>query len=356
MLPPHTPLALGTAALLGGTGLLAGWPIPRGGSQAIVDFLVRTLESLGGTIECNRRVDPGALPPEILSADLVLWDTDATTAHLAARPDTPAPPRRYGPGAAKADFVTNAPIPWSDPAMRQAGTVHLGGTWSDVSAAERAINSGRPAEHPVVLVSQPSLFDSSRAPAGLHTVWAYAHVPFGSRENPAEIITREIERFAPGFSATVLDVRTTTAEQLSEYNLNYVGGDIATGATRGLQMLTGGSLRKARAGESTGAASLGPAGGPGLDRGLRKSWRSVLSSSTRLRLPVHSLLSWPARFAASPWTLPRPGWYLCSAATPPGPGVHGMAGYIAARLALQTMDQPAPSSLRRAYQAMTPCP
>lgn len=275
MLPPGSPVALATGAALGGVGLALGWPIPEGGSQRIADALVRRLESLGGRIECGRRVAPEALPPEILEADLVLWDTDADLALTAAAGRPPRRPRQYGPGAAKADYVTSAPIPWTDPRMARAGTVHLGDGWAEVSRAEKAVNAGRAAKHPVVLVSQPSLFDPTRAPAGLHTVWAYAHVPAGSDADPAAMITAEISRWAPGFEETILDVRTVSARGMAAGNGNYVGGDIASGATRGLQLLT-----------------------------------------TRHRLP-------------------RPGWFLCSGAAFPGPGVHGLSGVIAAKTALR---------------------
>ncbi|MEX3510323.1 NAD(P)/FAD-dependent oxidoreductase [Kocuria carniphila] len=307
MLPPGAPLALGTGLLLGGAGLVAGWPIPIGGTQRITDFLVEHLEELGGEIECNRPVSPHDLPEEIETADLVLWDTDAELAHSAAggvdrrsgqigEAVTRRGPRRYGPGAAKADFVTNAPIPWSDARLSEAATVHVGGTWRQMASAERSVGHGVLAEHPVMLVSQPSVFDPTRAPRGLHTVWAYAHVPADSSVDPADLITREIERYAPGFSKTVLDARTSTAASMAEYNMNYVGGDIASGATRGLQLVT------------SGHAGVRPGSG------LRGRLEGV---------------------ATAPWTLPRRGWYLCSGTTPPGPGVHGMSGAIAASLALR---------------------
>lgn len=303
MLPPASPLALGTGALLGGAGLLSGWPIPVGGSQAIADALVRRAESLGVLIECGRRVDPADLPAELEAADLVFWDTDPAAAHRAVSPGGPSSSRRYGPGAAKADFVTSASIPWRDPRLRRAGTVHLGGAWGEVARAEREVNAGRLPAHPFSLVSQPSLFDPTRAPEGLHTVWAYAHVPHGSRADPAEIITREIERFAPGFAATVLDVTTTTAAGFPAFNPNCVGGDIASGATRGWQLLTSGTLARGP------VSGRGPVPGKRFQRGL----------------------------LAAPWALPREGWFLCSGATPPGPGVHGMSGHIAARLALREL-------------------
>jgi phytoene dehydrogenase-like protein len=283
MIPPSRPVAVATGALLGGAALTTGWPIPIGGSQRIADFLVHTLESLGGTVRCGARVRPATAPedfPEIAAADIVLWDTDVRVAQEAAS-GVPAAPRRYGLGAAKADFVTSAPIPWRDARVAQAGTVHLGGPWSRIAASEKAAARGEHPERPVTLVSQPTRFDPTRAPLGLHTVWAYAHVPAHSTEDPRQIITREIERWAPGFADTVLDARCRTAEDIELHNANFVGGDIASGATQGLQLLTSGT---------------------GLN----------------------------------PWALPRPGWFLCSGATPPGPGVHGMSGVIAAQLALRS--------------------
>lgn len=281
MIPPSQPVALATGILLGGAALTTGWPIPIGGSQGIADFLVHTFKNLGGSLQCGVHVHPKNVLedfPEIEAADIVLWDTDVALAHEAAS-GRPSKTRRYGLGAAKADFVTNSPIPWRDSRLSNAGTIHLGGEWGRISSSEKAATRGKQPERPFTLVSQPTLFDPTRAPSGVHTVWAYSHVPAGSTEDPRKIITREIERWAPGFADTVLDARWKTAADLELHNPNYIGGDITAGATQGFQLLT---------------------------------------SGTRL----------------NPWELPRAGWYLCSGSTPPGPGVHGMSGVIAAKLAI----------------------
>jgi phytoene dehydrogenase-like protein len=172
-------------------------------------------------------------------------------------------------------------VPWTNSEVARAGTVHLGGTRAEVAAAEADVKAGRHPERPYVLVSQPSLFDPTRAPAGRHTLWTYCHVPHGSTMDMTEAITAQIERFAPGFRDLILDSYSSTAAQLGEYNENYVGGDFGSGAVDLRQMIA----------------------------------RPVL--------------------AAHPWATPLKGVYLCSQSAPPGPGVHGMAGFHAAKLALR---------------------
>jgi phytoene dehydrogenase-like protein len=196
---------------------------------------------------------------------------------------------RFGPGVAKVDFALNAPVPWQNLDVAKTATVHLGGTRSAIQHSEAELSRGRIAEHPYVLVAQPSLFDASRAPDGMHTAWAYVHVPSGSALDATELISREIERFAPGFRDTVIFSVATTAQGFERQNLNFVGGDFATGATTLKQLVA----------------------------------RPLLSSQ--------------------PWKTPLPNLYLCSAATAPGPGVHGMAGYHAARLALAQRGLTSPS-------------
>jgi phytoene dehydrogenase-like protein len=178
------------------------------------------------------------------------------------------------------DFILSGPVP-GPPEVARAGTVHLGGTRAEVAAAEADVKAGRHPERPYVLVSQPSLFDPTRAPAGRHTLWTYCHVPRGSTTDMTEAITAQIERFAPGFRDLILDSHSSTAAQLGEYNENYVGGDFGSGAVDLRQMIA----------------------------------RPVL--------------------AAQPWATPLKGVYLCSQSAPPGPGVHGMAGFHAAKLALR---------------------
>jgi phytoene dehydrogenase-like protein len=187
---------------------------------------------------------------------------------------------RSGDAASKVDFALSAPVPWAHPALAQAPTVHLGGSRAELAAAEADVAAGRHPERPFVLVSQPSVLDPSRAPAGQHVLWSYAHVPAGSGREMTEAVTARIEQFAPGFRDVVLASSAVTARDLGRYNANYPGGDISSGAMTVRQVLG----------------------------------RPVLS-------PV-------------PWRTPARGVYLCSSAAAPGPGVHGMAGWLAARAAL----------------------
>ena len=260
-----------------------GWPFPRGGSGAIAEALVAELGRLGGEVETAAPVTSIA---ELGSPRLVLCDVGPPA--LARLAGDRLPERyarrlrgfRYGPGAFKVDYALDGPIPWAAPECARAGTVHLGGTLEEIAASERAPWRGEHAERPFVLLAQHTLFDPIRAPAGKHTAWAYCHVPHGSREDMAERIEAQIERFAPGFRERVLARSVTGPAELEAENPNLVGGDL-----------------------NAGAADL---------RGL-------------LARPV-------AR--AVPYRTPLPGVYLCSASTPPGGGVHGMCGYLAARAAL----------------------
>jgi phytoene dehydrogenase-like protein len=261
-----------------------GWPIPIGGSQAIVDALVADLEAHGGEVLTDAAVDDLRDLPR---AGAVLLDvTPRALARIAG--DRVPPPYlralrrfRYGSAAAKVDFALSAPVPWANPGLALAGTVHVGGTRTEMAAAEAAVHRGRHAESPYVLVSQPSIVDPGRAPDGRHVLWAYTHVPAGSALDPTEVVTRQIERFAPGFRDVVLASSSMSAVQVQAHNANYIGGDIASGA-------------------------------PSLGQLLR---RPVLSPD--------------------PWRTPIPGVYLASSSTPPGPGVHGLAGWHAALSALR---------------------
>ncbi|MGA1835318.1 NAD(P)/FAD-dependent oxidoreductase [Herbiconiux sp. 11R-BC] len=277
--------ARGAGVLLGMLGHApGGWPIPVGGSQAIVDALVAELRACGGEVVTETRVDElRALP----SAHAVLLDVTPRALADIGGELLPTGYRnalrqfRYGDAASKVDFVLDGPVPWSNPDLARAGTVHLGGTAGEVDAGEREVARGRHPESPFVLVSQPSLFDPGRAPAGHHTLWAYTHVPRGSGRDMTEPVTARIEEFAPGFRDRILASAAIPASALQHYNANYVDGDIASGATGFGQLLA----------------------------------RPMLSSS--------------------PWSTPLDGVYLCSASTSPGPGVHGMAGWHAARRALR---------------------
>ena len=265
-------------------GHAVGWPIPRGGSQKITDALVSLLTSLGGEVVCDAPVTSlDALPP----ARAVFGDiTPRQVVQIAGDRLPPGYRRqmeafRYGPGAFKMDFALDGPIPWKAPECARAATVHLGGTRAEISASERVLGQGGVPETPYVLLSQPSLFDPTRAPDGRHTVWAYCHVPHGYTGDMAGRIQAQIERFAPGFRDRVLARHVLSPAGLHAWNANCIGGDINGGV---------------------------------------QDWRQLF-----LR-PVPRLL---------PWTTPVPGLYLCSASTPPGGGVHGLGGFYAAEVALR---------------------
>lgn len=276
--------AAGAGLALGAYAHARGWPIPVGGSQAIVDAMVADLRDHGGELVLGHDITSLAQLP---SARLKLLDVTPRALLRLAGDAVPSRYRRalesfhYGGAVAKVDFALSAPVPWAAPDVRSAGTVHVGGTRSEMAAAENQVNRGRLPERPYVLVSQPSLFDASRAPAGQHVLWTYTHVPTGSDVDRREAVITQIERFAPGFRDTILATSSRTAVDVEQHNPNYPGGDIAAGA-------------------------------PTL-------WQMV-------RRPVLS---------ADPWRTPIPGVYLASASAPPGPGVHGLVGWFAARSALR---------------------
>jgi phytoene dehydrogenase-like protein len=261
-----------------------GWPVPRGGSQRIADALAACFRSLGGAIETSAQVEAiDSLP----TSRAVLLDLTPRQVMRVASTRLPASYLRslgrfsYGPGIFKIDWALSEPIPWKYPECRRAATLHLGGTIQEIEAGESDAWKGRHSDKPFVLLAQPSLFDSTRAPAGRHTGWAYCHAPNGSTRDQTEAIESQVERFAPGFRDVILARHTKNCVQLEQSNANLIGGDIAGGAN---------SLRQLLA-------------------------RPVLASD--------------------PWRTPRPGLYICSASTPPGGGVHGMCGYHAARSALK---------------------
>ena len=280
---PLTNLAsAATGLVLATAGHTTGWPIVRGGSGALTRALAGYLGSLGGRVELN--VDVRALG-ELPGADVTLFDTSVETMlEVAGERLTPgfrtrAAAFRHGPGVFKIDYALLEPIPWADPVCKRAGTVHVGGTLGEIARSERDAFRGRVNEQPFVLVVQPSLFDPTRAPEGQHTAWAYCHVPFGCTVDYTEIIERQIERFAPGFRDVVWARRIWTPGWLEELNPNLRGGDVAAGA-----MTLGGMI-------------------------ARPTLRMHRTSDPRL--------------------------YLASAATPPGGGVHGMCGVLAAEAALR---------------------
>jgi phytoene dehydrogenase-like protein len=261
-----------------------GWPIPRGGTQAITDALAADLLAYGGRIETGVDIhDLRQLPP----AQATLADVSARGLARLGAPLLPSSyvrrleRFRYGLGVAKVDFALSDAVPWSASELRDSVTLHLGGTWPEVAESERRLHRGQIPDHPYVLVTQPTVVDPSRAPLGKHTLWAYMHVPNGHQLDATEIITREIERYAPGFRTTVLASASTTAREIEErVSANFVGGDIGAGA-----------------------------------------------------LTLGQLVARPT-FSPLPWKTPVPGLYVCSSSTAPGTGVHGLSGYQAARLAL----------------------
>jgi len=268
-------LALGIAAHH------VGWPFPEGGAGALSRALIGHLESLGGVVETGRWI---ASLEDLPEDALVLFDTSpAAMVRIAGE----ALPTRYtdklarfrhGPGLCKVDYVLDEPIPWENPACARAATVHLGGPAEALLASERACWEGRVEEQPLVLLTQCSLFDSSR---GEHTAWAYCHVPAGSDQDVSERIEAQIERFAPGFGDVVQYRHVTTAAGLERLNPNYIGGDVNGGAAT-----------------------------------LDQIWTRPLG--------------W-----GEPWATPNPRLFLCSASTPPGGGVHGLCGLHAARSAIR---------------------
>ncbi len=285
-LPSLAPSATGMLlALLAHRG---GWPIPRGGSQAIIDALVADLEAHGGSIVTGHRVRSTA---DVPSARVVLADLTADAVADILEDDLPASLlaqlRNFGHGqaAAKVDFVASAPIPWRDAEVSQAGTAHLGGTREQMAEAEAQVMAGALPEQPVVLVSDPASVDPGREVDGLRPVWAYAHVPFDCPVDPTEIVTAQIERFAPGFRDTIVAAQGIPASRMHEHNASLIGGDIALGS---------------------------------------------LSAYRMLARPTPS---------ADPYQLGSTCWFLCSSATPPAPGVHGMSGWHAARRALHAVFQ-----------------
>ena len=276
----RSPVTAGYGLTLGVLGHLVGWPMAAGGSQAIADALVGILIDHGGRVELGRRVESF---DELPAADAVVFDLTPRQVvgilgdRLPDRYRRSLTSYRYGPGVFKVDWVLDGPVPWADPHSAGAGTVHLGGTLEEITAAEAEVMAGRHPERPYVLIAQHTPFDGSRVPDGrLHTLWGYCHVPNGSTVDMTEVIERQVERFAPGFRDRVLERHTMSTADMERHDANYVGGDINGGA---------GDLRQFVA---------------------------------RPTLGLH------------PWRTPVDGVWLCSASTPPGGGVHGMGGWHAA--------------------------
>lgn len=281
--PLHYPM---TAAI--GMGIIAaghrhGWPVAEGGSQAITNALAALLGDLGGKIETGVRVVSAAqLPP----ADVTLFDLEPGAVagilgdRLPARVARAYRRFRRAPGAFKVDFAVQGGVPWTNPAARRAGTVHLGGDYAEVAATERDVHAGRMPQRPFVLVGQQYLADPGRSVGDIHPLYAYAHVPHGYTGDATEAIIAQIERFAPGFRDRIIGTAGRSTAEMFSYNPNYVGGDIITGAKDVRQLV------------------FGP------------------------------------RISLDPYRVGIPGMYICSASTAPGPGAHGMCGYHAAQEAL----------------------
>ncbi len=283
-LPLTHPLSASFGWLLMVTGHVFGWPVAKGGSQSIADALASYIESLGGVIETGKMIGDLA---EIPATPITILDVTPTAfAHIAgdrlpAGYIQRARRYRYGPAAFKVDYAVDRPIPWADPQLARAGTIHIGGTDDDINRAETQTYRGTAAADPFVLVGQQSLFDDTRAPEGKHTVWAYAHVPNASGDDFTDTIARRIEELAPGFSETILATHVFSPRELEARNPNYVGGDISGGAHSASQLV----------------------------------FRPFPQTN--------------------PYTTPIAGVYLGSSSTPPGGGSHGMCGHNAALAALE---------------------
>lgn len=282
------------ALVLMAVGHQQGWPIPKGGAQLIANALASYFKSLGGKIEVDRSVRSLADLPK---AKVVLFDltpkqlltiigdrlSNGLTNQIYRKQ---LEHYRYGPGIFKIDWALDGPIPFTAPDCRRAGTVHLGGTLEEIVRTEQQTYDGQHPDRPFVLLAQQSLFDPTRAPgppdrAGQHTAWAYCHVPNGSTVDRTNAIEQQVERFAPGFRDRILARHTMNTAQLEAWNPNYVGGDI--------------------------------------NGGILDIWQLYTRPTIGL----------------SPYQISEPGLYICSSATPPGGGVHGMCGYHAARVALR---------------------
>jgi phytoene dehydrogenase-like protein len=284
MLSLEQPVSAAFGLILGMLGHAVGWPIPRGGSQTIVDAMAAYLRSLGGEIVTGVEVESLEMLP---SARAILCDVTPRQLLRIAHRQLPTGYQhrlmryRYGPGVCKVDLALDGPIPWKAQACLRAGTVHVGGPLPEIAAAERAVWRGEHAEQPYVLLAQQSLFDPTRAPAGKHTVWAYCHVPSSSSMDVSERVIAQIERFAPGFRDRILAKHVFTAADMEHYNPNYIGGDI--------------------------------------NGGVQDLWQLFTRPTIRV----------------NPYAMPVKGLYLCSSSTPPGGAVHGLCGYFAAKAALR---------------------
>ncbi len=286
MAPLSRPMssAVGTALVCSGHAF--GWAVPRGGSQSITDALVAILRDHGGTLETGVRVRRLS---ELPQADAVVLDlaprrvADLAEGRLPARVERAYRRYRHGPGAFKLDLAVEGGVPWTNPECRRAGTVHVCGSFEEIVAAEREVNRGRLPERPFVLVAQQYLADPERSAGDVHPVWAYAHVPNGFTSDAEPAVLAQLERFAPGLRERIVARAVRPPSQIAAENENYIGGDIINGANTPWQVLV------------------------------------------------------RPRLAVDPYSTGLPGLFICSAATPPGGGVHGMNGYNAAQSVLREL-------------------
>ena len=264
----------------------SGWPMIKGGSQSLADALANYFLSIGGKIEKGKMITHHSQLP---NAKLVMFDLSPKNLLKIAGDKFSKLYQwqlnryRYGMGVYKMDFALSQPIPWKSEALKGAGTVHLGGTLEDITKSEKLVWEGKYSENPYVLLSQQSLFDNTRSPEGYHTAWAYCHVPAGSERNMTSTIEDQIEKHAPGFKDTIIGKHTFNSKEIENYNPNYIGGDINSGVQDWSQIFTRPALR------------------------------------------------------TSPYRTSFKNYYICSASTPPGGGVHGMGGYYAAKRAIKDL-------------------
>jgi phytoene dehydrogenase-like protein len=282
--PLTAPTGTAVALVFATAAHSSGWPIPRGGSQSIADALTAIVTEHGGEIVLDHEVRRLA---DLPSARAYLLDVSPTALARIAGDRLPGRFRsrlaayRYGPGVFKLDYALDEAVPWTASACRRAGTVHVGATYAEVRSALSAVHAGRVPDPPFLITAQPTVVDPTRAPDGAHVFWVYAHVPGGYAGDLTDAVERRIEQFAPGFRDVVRARHVAGPADLEAGNANYVGGDIACGSAAGLRLVARPHLRR------------------------------------------------------TPYSTPDPAVYLCSSATPPGPGVHGMCGYHAARIALR---------------------
>jgi phytoene dehydrogenase-like protein len=279
------PLSAAFAILMAVPAHVVGWPIPRGGAQSITNALCGFLSTFGGKVQTSSPVQSLS---SLANYDLILCDlTPRQLIGVGAQRLSHSYRQqlerfRYGAAAFKVDYALNSPIPWKAADCLRAASVHLGGSFEEIAASEKMVRNGKHPERPFVLLAQPSLFDSSRAPAGKHTAWAYCHVPNRSNVNMLEKLENQIERFAPGFRDCILARRVFSPADFESMDANLVGGDIGGGLMDLRHFL------------------------------FRPTWRHYATSARNI--------------------------YICSASTPPGGGVHGMCGYHAAKMALSRLN------------------